>query len=695
MAAHLTGRRLLLALLAAFAVIVLTPVPAAAHAGFVSSEPEPGAELGTPPGVVVLEFSEPLNAKLSRATVTGPDGRRFAGTVTGNDEIRISVSSGAQGVYAVEWTTVSTVDGHTLHGSFAFGVGVPPGPGAVGGTSTGPRAPDLLLAVARTVEDVALLVTLGMLLLRRMGGREPRLWWIEPRVRPALSVAFGGGLLVVLGEALVAAPTPSVGAVVTYLSTGTPGVARLLRVILEGAALAASFIGPRLVVVPLAGAMLALAAAGHAAAIRPRWWGITVDWVHLSSAGLWAGGILALATLRPPGRWRGDEGRALLDRFTPVALGAFSVTVVTGVVRGVQELGSLGELFTSAYGLVLLAKAFGVFLMAQLSILLWRRMLGSLRMEAGVAVLVIGAAALLAAFPLPPARVAEAAAPGEAPAAGSAFPRPGDLTLGSHTGEVLVGLTLRPGDPGPNEALVYLLPLDGEEAAAGLVTHLVVDGRTVSLEKCGPACRSAHVVLRGRDLVEVRVEGTTGGTASFRLPNLPPPDGTANIRTMMRRMHELATYRLDEALSSGRAEVNATYEFVAPDEMTQEVTSSGTRSQVVWIAGTRYLKPSPQAPWEVERGGPRPTVPSFVWDFFRPFLDARVLGSARVDGVPTQIVAFFGDDGGLPVWFRLWIDGRGLVHRAEMRAPGHFMDHRYYDFDAPIRIAPPNLEEGS
>jgi hypothetical protein len=43
----------------------------------------------------------------------------------------------------------------------------------------------------------------------------------------------------------------------------------------------------------------------------------------------------------------------------------------------------------------------------------------------------------------------------------------------------------------------------------------------------------------------------------------------------------------------------------------------------------------------------------------------------------------------LPVWFRLWIDSGGLVHRAEMRAPGHFMDHRYYGFDAPIAIRPP------
>ncbi len=44
-------------------------------------------------------------------------------------------------------------------------------------------------------------------------------------------------------------------------------------------------------------------------------------------------------------------------------------------------------------------------------------------------------------------------------------------------------------------------------------------------------------------------------------------------------------------------------------------------------------------------GRPSPTVPSFTWDFVRSFLDARILGSSRVDGVPTKIVAFFGDGG--------------------------------------------------
>ena len=102
---------------------------------------------------------------------------------------------------------------------------------------------------------------------------------------------------------------------------------------------------------------------------------------------------------------------------------------------------------------------------------------------------------------------------------------------------------------------------------------------------------------------------------------------------------------------------------------------------------SRYLSEN-GGPFQQEPG-PAPTVPLFVWDSFRPFIDARVIGHRKVDGVPTEIVAFYGGDDGLPIWFRLWIDESGLVHRAEMRAQGHFMSHRYYAFDSGIDIQPP------
>lgn len=683
------SRRLIL-ILVALSSFILSPGVARAHAALVQSEPEPGAELSTTPGVVVLRFTEPLNVDLSRAEVIGPDGRRFVGEASADEKIRVVLSTNAPGVYTVAWTTVSTLDGHTLSGEFRFGVGVDPGSGAEGSTSTGPRGGDLLIAILRALEYVALLLALGMLLLGRLGRREPKLDWVRPRLRPVLFVALLSGFGVVFGEALAAAPGLSVGPLVSYVTTGLPGIARITRLVAEVAAVSASFLGRgRLRLTSVLAAIAALAAAGHAAAVRPEWLGIGVDAVHLIAAGVWAGGILGLATLRPPDGWRGAAGRDLLERFSPVGIPAFSITVAAGAVRGFQEVGHWGELVTTSYGFVLTVKVLLVLTMIPLSALAWRRVLGSPRLEAAVAVFVIGAAALLAAYPLPPGRVSEAEAARESARSASGLPEAGDLTLGGDAGQVLVGLTLRPGEPGPNEVLAYLLPLEGEEAAAGLRASLTVGGNTLIMQDCGATCRKATVDLAGGEQIEVRVEGAIGGTAAFQLPSLPAPDGSQLLLLMMQRMHELQTYRLSETLSSGLAVVRSTYAFQAPDRFESHVTQSSGDSRQVWIGGTRYLNRG-DGRWEVEKGGPQAKVPFFIWDSFRPFLDARVLGSDVVSGVPTQIVAFFGDPGRtIPVWFRLWIDADGLVRRARMRAQGHFMEHRYYDFDAPFKIKPP------
>jgi len=119
-----------------------------------------------------------------------------------------------------------------------------------------------------------------------------------------------------------------------------------------------------------------------------------------------------------------------------------------------------------------------------------------------------------------------------------------------------------------------------------------------------------------------------------------------------------------------------------------ESTVSG-RSQAVWIGDTRYIRDSPGAPWQVQPGGPSIPVPSFIWDYFKPFVNPRIVGEEQVDGVRTTVVSFAGGQKGTPIWFRLWIDPQGLVRRAEMRAPGHFMNDRYYDFDAPFTITAP------
>jgi copper transport protein len=674
------------ALLLAAVLVILIPGVASAHAAVVSSEPEAGSKVGSAPGVVALRFTEPLNVRLSRAVVTDPAGRQFTGSSSGGRVIRVPLSTNEPGIYEVEWTTVSTLDGHTLRGSFRFGVGVSPGEGAEGEVEVAPQRSDILIGIARAVEDAALLLAIGLLLVRRLARRDPPLSWVQPRLRLALGLALLGGIMVVASEALAASPSPSAGAIANYLTTGLPGAARMARLIAEAVALLLSF-GGLGVGAAVTAAVVSLAGAGHAAASPPAWWAITMQSIHLLATGRWAGGILGLATIRPPGGWRGEEARTLLDRFSPVAITAFLVSVGSGVLRGVQEVGGVGELFGSSYGQVLLVKAAAVLAMIPLSVRAWKRLAGSPRLEASLAVTVIVAAALLAAFPLPPSRSAAEEERQAASHAGaeSALPREGDLTLGGSAGQVLVGLTLRPGRPGPNEVLAYLLPLEGEDEAAGLQAEVSVGGRSIPMSECGDTCRRADVYLEGEERLEVDVQGPKGGTAVFSLPVMPAAEGRSVLERAQERIHRLVTYRLDETLSSGLAVIRARYAFQAPDRMSSVVQGSRT----VWIGGTRYLRQAPDQPWEVQTGGPAPNVPSFTWDFFAPFVAPRLVGTEEIDGIPTQVVTFFGGREGLPVWFRLWVDREGLVPRAEMRAQGHFMDHRYFAFDQPVQIEAP------
>ena len=127
---------------------------------------------------------------------------------------------------------------------------------------------------------------------------------------------------------------------------------------------------------------------------------VLIGGVHLVGAGVWAGGILAMATLRPPGGWRAPEAAVLIDRFARVAPIAFAVTALTGVIRATERLSALGDLWMTPYGMVLDLKCFAVLAMLALSIA-WRRGLPAARGEAFVAVAVAGATALLAAFPAP------------------------------------------------------------------------------------------------------------------------------------------------------------------------------------------------------------------------------------------------------------------------------------------------------
>lgn len=201
-------------------------------------------------------------------------------------------------------------------------------------------------------------------------------------------------------------------------------------------------------------------------------------------------------------------------------------------------------------------------------------------------------------------------------------------------------------------------------------------------------------MLAGGERVTVDVDSPAGGRATFRLPALPVSSGDQVLQRMLDTMGALISYRLDETLTAGLGTtVDSTYTFAAPNSFEVRTLDNGTTYETVWIASTRYTRQGDGA-WKVEQGAPAPSVPTYIWDSFTPYRDIRVVGHANIGGTRTTILAFAGGDEQLPAWFRLWVDDQGYVQQAKMRAPGHFMDDTYQNFNAAITILPPKGANG-
>src|SRR2546430_96953 len=115
------------------------------------------------------------------------------------------------------------------------------------------------------------------------------------------------------------------------------------------------------------------------------------------------GGVLVLAVLRPPDGWRSPGGQDLLTRFGRVAMVAFAFTALTGLLRATEQVTGFSDLWQTVYGAVLVAKSVGVLAMLALAAVTWRRGVPVARTDAVMALAVMVATGLLAAFPNPPA----------------------------------------------------------------------------------------------------------------------------------------------------------------------------------------------------------------------------------------------------------------------------------------------------
>jgi copper transport protein len=478
-------RRIALAGLLALSALWAGGAAVAAHALLISSDPAANAVLATAPSSVSATFTEPPDPRLSSLhvlDVAGTDRTTGPVTVSGPSGATLTVPVGPlpSGVYTVAWRTVSTADGHTAAGSFAFsvGTGAPPSSGAAGapgsagsagasgGAGTSSVSPGSVLA--RAVMYLGLVVLLGSLVAGEA--------LLGERARRANRLRAVAWLAAVVGSfAVLVTQAGDAGVSIADALDSSLGTDLLLRLApLAGAGIAlvvasrrarwrrpASWAAGALVAL----ALLADAAASHAATVAAPWLGITLQWLHAVGIAVWLGGLAGvLVELRDPEA--GDRAR-LVRGFSRWATAGILLVAVTGVLRAASELHNPGELASTDYGRLLLVKL-GLF--AGLALLgafnHFRnvpagaggvrsvRRLGSVELLLGTTAIVV--ASVLVTTPPPadsPTGAGASGAGGTPPAApapaASSGPASATVTGSDYATTVKMQLTITPSSPGP------------------------------------------------------------------------------------------------------------------------------------------------------------------------------------------------------------------------------------------------------
>jgi len=376
--------------LGGLASLAAPPTTAFAHANLERAEPTPGSALDQAPSELRLQFSEAVDPSFSSIQVL--DDRKDQvdkndSRVAPADPRGMLVSLPDQlpnGVYTVQWRTLSAVDGHTVNGAYPLVIGPLPAEGLAQtqtASSQAAFAPET--AVGRWWFFGAGGVLFGTLLswqyvFRSLFGRS-NTTARAPAARRARKVALVGAALLLIGvlygalaQAAVAADQPIWQALgqplIELLSRGRyaslwwPRLALTLLALGIVAWRGVRGLAGQIALVAIALALLTSSLNSHAAALLSgAYLGVAVDWLHLLAASAWFGGLAALTFVLPgavrDSRASGDRVLAQgVARFSTLALVSVGVLVATGTFQAWLEVGSWEGLFQTVYGLSVTTK---------------------------------------------------------------------------------------------------------------------------------------------------------------------------------------------------------------------------------------------------------------------------------------------------------------------------------------------------
>ncbi|KUL27314.1 copper resistance CopC/CopD family protein [Actinoplanes awajinensis] len=364
----------LLGMLIGMIGVLLSAVPASAHAALVSSDPNNGVIVPDAPNKVTLTFSESIQLISGKIRVLAPDGSRADQGDPTADGSQVTIplrSGGGRGTYLVTFRVISA-DSHPVAGTITYSVGAastPPAADEIEDVKVDPVVRALIpigkyLGYAGLVLLVGPVLVLALLWPQRLARRGPgRLIWtgiglvagstvlgiwlqapytlgttlFDVRVgdlRDVLGSTFGAVMLVRLAVVIAA------GFLLRPLLVGSGGESKLDLALLGVLGVAA------LATWPLT---------GHPTASPVPGVSVVLDALHLASMSVWLGGLVMLfAFLLPQANAR--ELGAILPIWSRWAFTAVGALIFAGTVQALIEVSSLNGLFNSTYGRLILTK---------------------------------------------------------------------------------------------------------------------------------------------------------------------------------------------------------------------------------------------------------------------------------------------------------------------------------------------------
>jgi copper transport protein len=349
------------------ACALLAPAAASAHASLKVAWPGFEQELAASPQAIKLHFDQFVSfpsIELFDAT-----GERFAVKASSDGlDVRAPVPEKLpRGAYTVRWHVLSA-DGHVVSGVWTFGVRVKAPPPTEAFGAGGPTRTE---HVVRWLYFLSFAVLIGSLGFRLVLGGRP----LPPRVDRRLFALSLAGVIAVIEVGILAfclrcedvlqlpfaeyvygdltpiADGTRFGQAFVLMTLGFAWVAGLIylawlleRPMLYLPALVASI-----------GLLSGLSLSGHDAVDAGSSKATELaDWVHISAASLWLGGLLALAVAVWP--VAPELRREAFFRFSRVAVVLVGLVLAAGTYLSLVRVPHLSDLWTQRYGEVLLVK---------------------------------------------------------------------------------------------------------------------------------------------------------------------------------------------------------------------------------------------------------------------------------------------------------------------------------------------------